>query len=79
MTLAGLYKSKPIDQGVACVGVHAVGSTFMYGNSIASMFFLNCIIKMENCSYDNSPLFYFCNLSTVWGLTTYVADNLLTL
>ena len=38
MTLTELYRSRPMDWGVAHVGVHTLGSIFMYGNSIASMF-----------------------------------------
>ena len=38
MTLTGLYKSKPIDWGVAHVGIATVISIFMYGSLIASMF-----------------------------------------
>ena len=44
MTLTGLYRSRPMDQGVAHVGVCAVGNIFIYGNSIASIF-LNCFVK----------------------------------
>ena len=35
--LTGLYRSNPMDWGVAHVGVQAVGNIFMYGNSIASI------------------------------------------
>ena len=37
--LIGLYRSNPIDWGVAHVGVRAMGNIFIYGNSTASIFF----------------------------------------
>ena len=35
--LVGLYKSRPTDFGVAHVGIHAVGNSFMPGSSMASI------------------------------------------
>ena len=43
--LTGLYRSTQMDQGVAHVGVQAVGNIFMYGNSIASILISGSVIS----------------------------------
>ena len=71
--LVGLYKSNPIDQGMACVGVQVIGNIFTYGNSIASTFsFLFYLLQVVVSKVTTSFLY---KLSTVCGLNTQVTYN----